>query len=100
MSTTPGDAPVNESNDALIPALAELYDRFAHALDPLSDASYEAERIFQTQLAVWYDSIQGSKPTFHEFRKGVIVRCRRHLATTNKPQDKGILRSPDKTSDH
>lgn len=68
-----------------IAALARLYDRFAHALDPFSPERDEAERIFMQDVAGWYDSIPSPKPSLHDFRKAVILRCRKHLASTDKP---------------
>ena len=44
MSTTPRDAQVNVPPQELIANLANLYDRFAHALDPFSGEADEAER--------------------------------------------------------
>jgi hypothetical protein len=78
-----------------IPALAELYDQFAHALDPFSEEVDRAESVFMAQVSVWYDALPPPKPTLHEFRKGVIVRCKRHLSATDRPQDQRFLRDFD-----
>jgi hypothetical protein len=85
MSPTPGDAPLGESDDSLIPSLAALYDRFAHALNPFSEARDEAERVFHSEVLIAYDAIKGQKPSFQEYRKGVILRCKRYLAANDKP---------------
>jgi hypothetical protein len=84
MPPTPEDAPLDEAEGHWIPSLAELYDRFAHSLDPFSEERDRAERGFKQQVSIWYDVLEAPKPTFHEFQKGVILRCKRHLAATNK----------------
>jgi hypothetical protein len=85
MPTTPGDAPIDVPPQELIANLAKLYDRFAQALDPYSPECDEAERAFLRELSVWYDdSLSPPKPSFHEFRKGIIIRCRKHLRATTK----------------
>jgi hypothetical protein len=91
MPTSPGDASVNDLDDQRIPSLAELYDKFAHSLDPFSQARDEAEAAFQYEVVQWYDSIKRAKPPFREFRRGVISRCKRYLAANDRPQDKGLL---------
>ncbi len=78
------DALINRVPDEWIASLATLYDRFAHALDPLSQETDEAERDFQQEIASMYDSIAAPKPPLHEFRKGVILRCKRHLIANDK----------------
>jgi hypothetical protein len=85
MSTPSGDAPIDVPPQELIANLAKLYDRFAHALDPYSPERDEAERAFLRELSAWYDSIATPRPSFQEFRKGVIVRCRKHLLASDKP---------------
>ncbi len=85
MSTPPRDAQVEVPPQELIANLAKLYDRFAHALDPDSSERDEAERAFSRELTAWYDnSLTEPKPSFQEFRKGVITRCRKHLIATTK----------------
>jgi len=38
------------------------------------------------EILPWYDnSVIPPKPPFHEFRKAVISRCRKHLIATSKP---------------
>ena len=85
MPTPPGDAPLDIPPQEKIASLAILYDRFAHALDPESPQCDQAERDFNTELAAWYDnSLRPPKPSFHDFRKAVIIRCRQHLIATRK----------------
>ena len=85
MPTSPADALLTSASKEQIAALARLYDRFAHALDPFSPERDEAERVFMQDVAEWYDSLQPPKPSLHDFRKAVILRCKRHLVTTDKP---------------
>jgi hypothetical protein len=91
MPETPGDARITELPDGLIPALAELYDKFAHSLDPFSDEGEIAEQTFVAEIVKWWDVLDHPKPSLQDFRKGVILRCRRHLAARDKPQDKKFL---------
>ena len=85
MPTPPADALLASASKEQIAALAKLYDRFAHALDPFSPERDEAERVFMQDVANWYDSLLPPKPPLHDFRKAVILRCKRHLATSDKP---------------
>jgi len=85
MPTPPADALLASASKEQLAALAKLYDRFAHALDPFSPERDEAERVFMQDVADWYDSLHSPKPSLHDFRKAVILRCKRHLATTDKP---------------
>ncbi|MBI3414232.1 MAG: hypothetical protein HY043_02750 [Verrucomicrobia bacterium] len=84
MRTPEEDAPLTPP-EREIAALAKLYDRFAHSLDPFSAGRDEAEATFMQSIADWYDSLDPPKPTLHEFRKGVIVRCKKHLSASDKP---------------
>jgi hypothetical protein len=84
MPPTPRDAPLNEADKLWIASLAELYDKFAYSLDPFSEERDRAELVFMQQVSVWYDMYDPPKPTLHDFRKGVIVRCKRYLAATSK----------------
>jgi hypothetical protein len=85
MSKTPGDAPIEVPPQDRIVNLAKLYDRFAHALDPDSPERDEAERAFGRELTAWYDnSLVPPKPSFQDFRKAVVARCRKHLIATTK----------------
>ena len=85
MPETEGDARLEDSLRDAIPRLASLYDRFAHALDPFDRERDIAEETFGTELATIYDTIPGVKPAFRDFRRFIIVRCRRHLAARDKP---------------
>lgn len=87
MPPPPADALLaTEGLKEQIPALAVLYDRFAHAFDPFSAECDGAEKIFMREVAELYDLIeQPPKPSFEEFRKAVIWRWRRHLAATDRP---------------
>ena len=86
MQPSPADALVSELfAKEQIAALAALYDRFAHALDPFDPARDAAEKVFEHDVAGWYDNLTPPKPTLQDFRKAIIVRCKRHLAATNKP---------------
>ena len=86
MSTPSDDAQLNSVSKEQLAALAELYDRFAHALDPFSEERDEAEINFNREVAYLYDSSgfqisQGTiRLSLQEFRKGVIVRCKRILS--------------------
>lgn len=68
-----------------IAALATLYDRFAHALDPYSAEADEAEHVFLGDVSNWYDSLGDGKPPLRDFTKAIILRCKRHLIATQKP---------------
>lgn len=68
-----------------IAAFATLYDTFAHALDPFSPERDNAEQVFQQDVAAWYDTIAEPKPSLQDFRKAIILRCKRHLAANNRP---------------
>jgi hypothetical protein len=85
MPPPPADAFLEGAPQEQIAALAMLYDRFAHALDPFSEQTEQAERAFMVGVAEWYDSLPPPKPSPHEFRKAIIVRCKRHLAATDRP---------------
>ena len=85
MPETPEDARLESHIPAeQIAHLAVLYDKFAHALDPFSEERDEAERIFLEEVASWYDTLNPPKPKLHEFRKGIIIRCKRHLKASSK----------------
>lgn len=85
MPETEGDARLEGFLRDEIPRLASLYDRFAHALDPFDRERDMAEQTFGTELAVIYDNLPNPKPAFRDFRRFIIVRCRRHLAASDKP---------------
>ena len=85
MSAPSADAFLGPASKEQVAALAGLYDRFAYALDPFSPERDEAERVFMQGVNDWHDSLPPPKPSLQDFRKAVILRCKRHLATTNKP---------------
>jgi len=85
MQSPQGDAPIGLPPQDRIPGLAELYDRFAQALDPDSRECNDAERAFHHEVLVWYENLHEPRGSFHDFRKGVIARCRKHLLATQKP---------------
>ena len=88
MSPTTGDAFLDSLGPEQIPALAALYDRFAHALDPFDPACDIAERAFNNAVADWYDCLKipnSARPPFRDFRRAVILRCKRHILATQKP---------------
>ena len=95
MPSPPGDAHLTGPSEAFIPALAEIYDKFAHSLEPFSDDCDQAEALFVAEIARWYELLPAPKPSLHEFRKAVIVRCKRYLMATDKPQDRGLMRDLD-----
>ena len=73
MQPTTWNAQLGGIPDNQIPALAALYDRFAHALDPFSRECDHAESLFVSEVAGWYETIKPPKPSVHESRKAVIV---------------------------
>jgi hypothetical protein len=96
MPPTSGDAPLTEFPDEWIPALAKLYDKFAHSLEPFSEERDQAERVFVSEVLIWWENLDNPKPSLQDFRKGVIARCKRYLAASDKPQDKQLFRNLDK----
>jgi len=85
MSAPSSDALIGEIAREQLAALSELYDRFVHPLgDPLSKECEEAERAFNADIMAWYDHIPTPKPPFHDFRKAVILRCKRYLLANPK----------------
>lgn len=78
------DAPLGGLPTGRIESLAILYDRFANALDPFAPARDQAEALFDLEVASLYDDLPAPKPDLHSFKKGVILRCRRHLRATEK----------------
>ena len=85
MLPSTGDAFLDGLGPEQIPALAALYDRFAHALDPFDPARDDAERAFTNAVADWYDCLPAPKPALRDFRRAVILRCKRHISATQKP---------------
>jgi|GEM_PF-1441060 hypothetical protein len=97
MPPTPGDASLSGSPEVRIPPLAELYDKFAHSLEPFSEERDNAEQVFVLEILTWWQALENPKPSFQEFRRGVIAKCRRFLAASDKPQDKQFFRGLDES---
>ena len=86
MSTSPKNARIEDPNlQKAIPSLAVLYDRFANAFDPFTRECEMAEEVFGEEVRQWYDFQPPPKPSYHEFQKAIIVRCRAHLKALRKP---------------
>lgn len=68
-----------------LPRLAELYDRFAHALDPFDAGRDIAEQTFIAEITGLYDCLPDPKPPFRDFRRHLISLCRKHLKASDKP---------------
>ena len=64
MPTPPGDALVEAVPAERIAALARLYDRFAHALDPFSEERDKAEQVFGQEVADLYDRLPPPPPRY------------------------------------
>lgn len=79
MPAPTADAYVGAISATQIASLAELYDRFANALDPDSKERDEAELIFLAEIAEYYDAIRDSGIERRDFLRAVITRCKRHL---------------------
>lgn len=78
-------APLEQWIAEEIPRLAALYDRFAHALDPFDAGRDVAEQTFNSELAGIFDCLKGVKPPFRDFRRHVILLCKKHLKASDKP---------------
>ncbi len=61
-----------------IEALAKLYDRFAHALDPFDPARDEAEHRFDRKLVDLHLTL-APKTDFREFRREAVRACKSFL---------------------
>jgi hypothetical protein len=83
MPATPEDASV-VLPQVQIEALAVVYDRFAHAIDPHAPGVDAAETTFTAEVALWYDNLEVKGISLHEFRKQVILRCKRHLKSLGR----------------
>ncbi|MBI4026355.1 MAG: hypothetical protein HY360_15325 [Verrucomicrobia bacterium] len=84
MPPSPEDALLSPET---IVSLAVLYDKFANALDPFAPQRDQAEAIFDEEVLRLYDFVKKARLQldFHSFRKGIILRCRRHLKGADKP---------------
>jgi hypothetical protein len=85
MSEAGEPAPLGQSPADEIARLAELYDRFAHALDPFDAGRDIAEQTFNSELAGMFDCLKAPKPPFRDFRRHVIALCKKHLKASDKP---------------
>jgi hypothetical protein len=85
MSSSPEDAPVSGIPPETIAQLAILYDRFANALDPFSPERDLAEKLFEQEVVSLYDNLPPPKTNLRTFKRGLILRCRRHLRAMDKP---------------
>ena len=75
-----------------IPALAVLYDRWANSLDPDAPGIDEAEKAFHQTVLQMFDSVTHWGPNdevksinLRDFRRYVILKCKKHLAAASKP---------------
>ena len=85
MPSPPEDAFIACISAQRIALLAELYDQFAHALDPFLGERDQAELAFLQEIVDLYDRLEGPKPELHIFQRAVILRCRRHLCASDRP---------------
>jgi len=61
-----------------VAALAELYDRFAHALDPFSAERDEAEQAFYLKLDHLH-SAYAPRVNYQEFKREAVRQCKLFL---------------------
>jgi len=89
MQETPEFARLTEFvTPAAIKDLAALYDGAVNSLDPHSSVRAQAERLFNEEIRGLYDLIASSLPPplpdFRDFRRAVIVMCRRYLKAADR----------------
>jgi hypothetical protein len=89
MQETPEFARLREFiTPEVIKELAILYDGAVNSLNPHSSTRAEAERLFNEELRGNYDLISSSVPPplpeFRDFRRAVIVMCRRYLKASDR----------------
>jgi hypothetical protein len=85
MPPTPNDALVDYISKEQFEALVNLYDKFAHSIDPFDRENDAAEKAFETELISWYDGLPvHPKPSFRDFQKAVIWRCKQQIIKANK----------------
>ncbi len=81
----PGEpAPLEQWSAEELPRLAELYDRFAHALDPFDAGRDVAEQTLSSDITGLYDCLSSPKPSLRDFRRHVIGLCKKHLKASDK----------------
>ena len=93
MSSPPTDAQLAELRSQ-VPALSELYDRFAHALEPFDEGRDRAEQQFEAAVSGWYDTIEDAQVDYQSFRKAIIRLCKEYLKATRpriEPQGRGSV---------
>ena len=61
-----------------IAQLAELFDRYAHALERLSPDRLQARRQFFARLEFLYEQ-EGAGVDFDAFRFAMVTRCKEYL---------------------
>jgi hypothetical protein len=61
-----------------IAALAELYDRYANALERTSPDRLEARRQFHARLELLYE-LEGARATHDAFRFEIVRLCKEYL---------------------
>ena len=59
-------------------ALAELYDRYANAIERLSEDRLLARRQFYARLEMLYES-ENAGMTYDTFRFAMVKRCKEYL---------------------
>jgi hypothetical protein len=89
MQETPEFARLTEFiTPEVIKDMAALYDGAVNSLDPHSSVRAQAEQLFNEEIRGHYDLIVSSipppLPEFRDFRRAVIVMCRRHLKAADR----------------
>ncbi len=93
MQPTPADAQLVQLLGNQLAPLAELYDRFAHALDPFDQDRDMAEQRFETTISSWFDEVNRLEPNkplegrldYQGFRRAIIRLCKQYLKA-NQPR--------------
>lgn len=93
MPSARGVASLNDILRSVIPALAELYDKFTYSLDPHSDECDQAEKQFNAEMANLCQVFQIRDRV--AFRRAIIFLCKKYLKSGefpgefrfNEPQD-------------
>jgi hypothetical protein len=84
MQPPTSDAQLVELLHGELPSLAELYDRFAHALDPFDETRDRAEQQFESTVSSWYDRYT-SGSGLSRSSQAVIRLCKQFLKV-NQPR--------------